>query len=156
VTNLKRLAERVCSGLLLLAWMGVIYHLSDVPNSNQMTREIFGSFNYWVRKGSHMSEFAVLFALVFWFQSSFRGNVCVDKVAGEKRPVLRLLLPFIFTFLYALSDEWHQSYVPGRSALLSDVLIDLGGAAMAALLSFFAGRRCSAQATSKHNKSSLP
>ena len=37
-------------------------------------------------------------------------------------------------FLYAASDEFHQSFVPGRTALCSDVLIDTAGGATAVFL----------------------
>jgi VanZ family protein len=36
--------------------------------------------------------------------------------------------------IYGISDEWHQSFVPGRDASAGDVLSDLLGAAMAAVL----------------------
>lgn len=32
------------------------------------------------------------------------------------------------TAAYAISDEWHQSFVPGRKANWYDVLIDVSGA----------------------------
>jgi len=31
---------------------------------------------------------------------------------------------------YALSDEWHQAYIPGRTSALTDVLIDSSGVAL--------------------------
>ena len=36
-------------------------------------------------------------------------------------------------FAYAVSDEWHQSFVPGRGATPNDVAIDGIGIALAAL-----------------------
>ena len=39
---------------------------------------------------------------------------------------LRLFLTGVLvTTLYGLSDEWHQSFVPGRSAVVDDLLADL-------------------------------
>jgi len=39
----------------------------------------------------------------------------------------RLVLSLAITMIYAASDEWHQSFVPSRSASLIDVLIDTTG-----------------------------
>jgi VanZ family protein len=45
---------------------------------------------------------------------------------------------FVESFLlaagYGVLDEWHQSFVPGRSATLSDVVADAVGAALGAWL----------------------
>ena len=38
-----------------------------------------------------------------------------------------LILSILFTGLYGLSDEIHQSFVPGRSAEAADALADLAG-----------------------------
>jgi VanZ family protein len=39
----------------------------------------------------------------------------------------------LIAFLYAISDEWHQSYVPGRDSDPVDVLVDTAGIAIAVL-----------------------
>ncbi|MBX9720207.1 MAG: VanZ family protein, partial [Candidatus Obscuribacterales bacterium] len=54
----------------------------------------------------------------------------------SERRKLRYLIPLVFSCLYAISDEWHQSFVPGRTALASDVLIDTCGASIAAVAVF--------------------
>ena len=41
----------------------------------------------------------------------------------------------VFCFLYACSDEIHQLFVPGRSGMFTDVLIDTGGAVTGMLVS---------------------
>lgn len=48
------------------------------------------------------------------------------------RPVLLLAGAFGFSLLYGVSDEWHQSFVPGRDAGLRDVVADGVGALVAA------------------------
>lgn len=140
---MSRLMQRSVRGLLLIAWMGVIYYFSNQSDSNQWTLEIFGDLNYFARKGAHMTEYAVLFWLGLWFQSSFAGNEFADRLLDKRIPYRRLLLPFLLTFFYAMSDEWHQSFVPNRSSLFSDVLIDSCGSGIASLVSFFTARRSS-------------
>lgn len=138
---MNKLAVPALRLALLLCWMGVIFYFSDQPNSNKVTEEIFGSLNYFVRKGAHMTEYAILFLLSFWFQASISHNQSArakGKLAFFDR---RFSLPFLFAVLYAMSDEWHQSFVPGRTALVSDVVIDSCGAAVSWILSvLFLGR----------------
>jgi VanZ family protein len=44
------------------------------------------------------------------------------------------LLAVLITSVYGVSDEWHQSFVPGRAVELADWVADTLGAALAALL----------------------
>ncbi len=39
----------------------------------------------------------------------------------------------IFGMLYAISDEWHQYFVPGRHASVYDILFDIAGVVLAAV-----------------------
>ena len=41
----------------------------------------------------------------------------------------------IFSIFYAASDEFHQTFVPGRDGNIVDVLIDSSGALVGILLS---------------------
>ncbi len=47
----------------------------------------------------------------------------------DKRKAWNYSLAFVF--LYACSDEFHQSFVPGRGPAFRDVLIDTSGGAFA-------------------------
>ena len=59
-----------------------------------------------IRKYAHMAEFFLLSLVSFPF---FRNLICRWKE-------LRIfLLDFLFCFLYACSDEWHQTFIPQRS-----------------------------------------
>ncbi len=51
----------------------------------------------------------------------------------ETPPRRTAALAFLFVALFALSDEWHQSFVPGRIASLGDWLADIAGAGCALL-----------------------
>ena len=46
---------------------------------------------------------------------------------------VRSLSTVIFCTLYGMSDEWHQSFVPGRTAAWDDVAADLRGAVLGAV-----------------------
>ena len=64
-----------------------------------------------IRKAAHFTEYGVLFWLLV------RGPMV-------RRPYLALLLCVV----YALTDEGHQAFVPGRTASLYDVALDSTGA----------------------------
>lgn len=104
-----------------LVWMAVIYCFSAEPNSNELTRFYFGDFNFWVRKMAHASEYAILLLLIRY------------GLAGEDSRS-KFVIAFAATVAYAISDEIHQAFVPGRSAAVGDVVIDSAGALLCVLL----------------------
>lgn len=72
-----------------------------------------------VRKGAHMTEYFIL------TMSILRYLLSIEK--SNPYP-----LSGITAFLYACSDEFHQTFIPGRAGLFTDVLVDSVGI-MAAL-----------------------
>ena len=69
------------------------------------------------RVTGHLLAYALLAALL------------LVAVSGARRPRARdVLIAFGLTIAYALSDEWHQSFVPDRTGRLDDVLTDAIGA----------------------------
>ncbi len=53
------------------------------------------------------------------------------------RIAYRWILALFMAILFALSDEFHQSFVEGRNSSLVDVTIDTAGAALALMISAF-------------------
>ncbi len=105
--------------------MGVIFAFSAVPFSGEGTEKVFGSLNFYVRKLAHVSEYAIL-CLLCW---------------RTWRPARQALALGAFTsFLYAVTDEWHQSLVAGREARVSDVAIDSIGIALTVMVVVVLGR----------------
>jgi VanZ family protein len=77
-----------------------------------------GALNFVARKIAHLLEYAVLFVLI---------HGAVQKT----RPDFwrwHFLLSFVLVVLYAAGDEWHQSFVFGRTGTIRDVFIDSLGA----------------------------
>jgi VanZ family protein len=74
-----------------------------------------------IRKCAHFTEYFIFSLLIL---RGFR--------AGEKGTRLRwALLTILIVAGYASLDEFHQSFVPGRTAAVGDVLIDTSGGATA-------------------------
>ena len=70
------------------------------------------------RKLGHFTEYFVLGGLLW------RALRYHDAASSRSR---RFALSIAITAIYAISDEWHQSFVPSRTASLVDVLIDTFG-----------------------------
>ena len=88
--------------LPVVLWAALIVALSSVPSLESGL-----SWDFPLRKVAHAAEYAVLGALL-------------ARAAGE--------LPALWLGIaYAVSDELHQSFVPGRAASLVDVGIDAVG-----------------------------
>lgn len=86
----------------------------------------------FVRTAAHVLEFAAL---------SFFAYLLALSLGADKNKKARLwALPsvFLFGFLYALSDELHQKFVPGRSFEWQDVGFDTLGAALGVAFAFLA------------------
>ena len=81
-----------------------------------------------VRKCAHLSEYAVLGALMTLTAASWRREDEETMRTGETPGGTVRILPVLAAgFLYAVSDEIHQTFVPGRSGEPRDVLIDTSG-----------------------------
>ncbi len=125
----------------LLPWLAaalvalVIFLLSAQPHSSDFTRTIFGEYNGLARQGAHMAEFAVLFLCLRWAL----GRVLSGRLAP-------LVVAVALACGWACLDEWHQSFVPGRTSAIAHVLTDVRGIAVGVVVwlvgsAVYAGRR---------------
>ena len=112
-----------CYWLPPLAWMGMIFFLSaqsTLPGPPQPLLDVL------LKKGAH---FAVYAGLAFWW---WRALSSTHRTSPERLSDWAVLaLAFVLTALYAVSDEFHQSFTPNRHPSPWDVLIDSAGAATA-------------------------
>ena len=69
--------------------------------------------------------------LAYFFLAVF---VNFALIKGKKTKTHRIYITLIITFLYAISDEMHQYFVPGRSLSGYDILLDLSGILLACFL----------------------
>ena len=92
-----------------------------IPSRAGQTRfEIFWyAVGIFIIKGWHATEYAILDSLAFRYLQS-------------RMPIRRaLLISLLICIAFAASDEWHQTFVPGRGGNVRDVMIDTAGAAIA-------------------------
>jgi VanZ like family len=101
-------ASRVLSAWLpVVAWAGMIFVLSSIPDLGTG----LGGWDLVLRKLAHAAEFAVLGILLL--RALGRAAVAFSLGAG-----------------YAVTDEIHQAFVPGRHGSMVDVAIDVVGVAV--------------------------
>jgi VanZ family protein len=98
----------------LIAWCAVIYCLSDRPYFDiehlWPEKSWAYSYDYPLRKIGHLLEYVVL----FW-------------LARRAMPPAQA---WAFCAVFAASDEWHQTFVAGRTGRLSDVVLDAAAAVL--------------------------
>jgi len=92
------------------------------PHTSPETLDII---HYSTRKVAHFTEYAIL---AFLAARAFRTS---------PRPAISsrwFLICATLVVVYALMDEYHQSFVPSRTASISDSLIDIAGGLTALLV----------------------
>jgi VanZ family protein len=132
--------------LPVLLWMALIFFASSDSHSYEHSSRIIVPFLHWLfpnmlqanvetihhvfRKCCHLTEYAVL-ALLLW-RALHQSNTNLPTWSWPKVGGVLLLV-----FLYAASDEFHQSFVPTRTPLVSDVFIDTAGGTIGLLAFWF-------------------
>lgn len=134
--------NKIISIVLLVLWCLLIFYFSNqkgstsLGSSNQVIEFInlilkkfnsnsditsFKYISFVVRKLAHIFLYFILYFLAYY--TAFQFNI-------KKRKFLSLL----FCFLYAVSDEFHQLFIPNRSFGFTDILIDTLGSLLASFL----------------------
>lgn len=131
--------KKTIFAVLLVLWMGFIFSmscenaeessntsgqtikvvLSTVPEFEKQPEEvkvnIIEKLQFIVRKSAHFIGYMILGILASGL-ILYYGNI--NK---------KYLLAFLICVIYAISDEIHQLFVPGRAGQVRDVLIDSAG-----------------------------
>ncbi len=110
--KLKKLSEYL-SALVLLCYMGLIFYLSSIPGT-----EITINTPDYILHGLAFGGLGFLFMifLLHHFKTS-----------------QSIFFSLLFTFLFALSDEAHQYFVPFRTPDWRDIFADLVGAMLSTI-----------------------
>ncbi len=155
--------------LIVLVWMLVIFLFSSQPHSGRESEKYLRELNVPVRKFAHVCEYLILSILLRWAvngmlvvrgtraheqkhegqssdQQTSAGACDIKSVeqanSSSNRSIhaLESAMAFAIAAVYAASDEWHQSFIPGRSSNCTDVLVDLVGVTIGVLLWFLISR----------------
>lgn len=116
-----------------LILMAAIFTFSSMPASRL---PFFGDLDFLFKKSGHAIGYAML-GLAYYYALPPRLH------AGYRWGVALLM-----AVLFALSDEYHQSFVAGRTSTLRDVGIDSVSAAVALTIGAFYSSNSSSNSTS--------
>ena len=138
--------KKTIFAVLLVFWMGFIFSmscenaekssntsgqtirvvLSAVPEFEKQPEElkinIIEKLQFIVRKSAHFIGYMILGILA-------SGLILQYENINKKYP-----LAFLICVVYAISDEIHQLFVPGRAGQIRDVLIDSAGSLLGIIL----------------------
>ena len=131
-----------------LLWMAAIFYFSTdtfsggntgslfyrgarafIPN---LTLAQFAPVHFFIRKAAHFTEYAILALLLF---RAFRAGA-TTRWYGRWA-----LYSLLMVVIYALADEWHQSFTRYRVGSMQDSLTDIAGGATALLWLWWRRRR---------------
>lgn len=131
----------IIAGILIIAWMIVIFIFSAMAgdDSTNLSSGLLHTIlkvipslaesqtaHLIVRKLAHMTEYAILCGLILNLEYQITNKVKFKQV----------VIAILGSFLYACTDEWHQTFISGRSGNMLDVGIDTLGAIIAIAVTF--------------------
>lgn len=138
------LREILKAWLPVVLWMALMFFSSTDLMSSEHTSRFLTPFLRWlnpdisleaiarahlfVRKAAHVTEYAILAALLF---RGWRSCFCEARWA--------MVAAFASAMLFAAGDEFHQTFVASRTGAIGDVLIDASGALTGVLLCWVFG-----------------
>ena len=138
--------KKTIFAVLLVLWMGFIFSmscenaeessntsgqtikvvLSTVPEFEKQPEEvkvnIIEELQFIVRKSAHFIGYMIL------------GILASGLILQYENINKKYLLAFLICVIYAISDEIHQLFVPGRAGQVRDVLIDSAGSLLGIIL----------------------
>ena len=104
-------ASRLSAWLPVIVWAAVIFALSSIPHLGTG----LGTWDTILRKGAHVTEYAIL-------------GLLLVRALGRELPA------FLVGVAYAITDELHQHFVGGRHSSPIDVAIDSTGVLIGVLI----------------------
>lgn len=137
-----QIIKRIVYAVLIILWMITIFEFSNQNgDTSQGTSDVItdkiieinndlenkrDQVSFCVRKLAHFSIYLIGGILAFGF---------FDTYSLQKKYVIAFAL--MFGIVYASLDEFHQSFISGRSAQIRDVCIDICGVITGGIISCF-------------------
>ena len=115
--------------LPVFLWCGLIFTMSSIPT---LPKVGFIWWDFIMKKSAHLIEYAILYFLLWRAITKAKLKVKnrrlrVETQGVDLKDIKIWIIPLIFGLLYAMSDEFHQSFVMGRTSKVRDVGFDFLG-----------------------------
>ena len=127
MATLRRLASRLATWPVLLAWLVLIFALSSIPNELAPSSHALP-----IDKVAHFLEYAALAVLI--------AGVMRLWAAGRRATPVIAAAAVALAVAYGVTDEWHQAFVPGRDPSITDLAADAIGATAGAVVALIVFR----------------
>lgn len=126
---MKKNIIRIVLIILILCWMYIVFGFSNTGGQESTSlsmgvakifvkNEIYLEFvENIIRKFAHLTEYALGAVLIYTLFLTYKIN-----------PKIQFVLSWIIVCIYAITDEIHQLFIPGRAGRIVDVYIDSLGA----------------------------
>lgn len=99
-------------------FFGLIQYYTGAESATIERFEVLWGISWFaVVKGWHFTEFAILLFFCVSAIKWWRGSIDSSLICGA----------MVFCILFAISDEWHQTFIPDRFGTVMDVIIDSAG-----------------------------
>jgi VanZ family protein len=105
---------RAMRSIVLLAWMALIVYWSNQPSLPIDQPSVADAFHNTQHRVAHVLVYGLMGLLAWW--------TCEGKPRAW-------LLAIAITSVFGITDEFHQSFIPGRRAAVDDWLLDTASAA---------------------------
>ncbi len=105
--------------LPVIIYATLIFHISSVPGED--IPDVFPSQSY-------------IFHFLEYLAFAFLIKRAIKEYCPKETNKRRVVVVVAIVFVYALFDEFHQSFIPNRAASLSDVFIDVLGSFVGSLI----------------------
>lgn len=146
----KQIIKRIVFGFLVIVWMITIFCFSSEQSDkstdtsgntiktvlsrfekfNKLEQEdqqkLIENLQHPIRKLAHFTIYTIGGMLIFNFINTY-------KIINKKK----IMFTIMFGALYAVTDEIHQLFIPGRSGQISDVIIDACGVIIGCTIIYF-------------------
>ncbi|MEZ0537031.1 VanZ family protein [Caldicellulosiruptoraceae bacterium PP1] len=138
----------IISWILVFLWMVLIFYLSSQPSveSNNLSKkttkaiikivenkDVKNKNIYIDKKVIHLNDIVRDYAHFFLYLI-LSILLCNALFLSNKKILYISILSILISLLYSITDEIHQIFVPGRGSQIQDVLIDVSGAFLGAII----------------------
>ena len=97
--------------------------IKDKPLNENEKKEIVNELNLPIRKIIHFTEYLILCLL--WLNALRLSNI-----------KYKYIISILICIIYAFTDEYHQTFINGRTGQLLDVLIDASGVIIGSIINY--------------------
>ena len=115
MSELKNTKKYIIAYLPSVIWAAIIFFLS---NQESLPGFAVSALDFLFKKTAHMFVYAVLYFLLF------RATQQTNPQLSNRN---QYIVPLLICLLYSVSDEIHQSFVPGRFSTFRDMGYDMLG-----------------------------